>query len=49
MSVERGREGEVTIWWNEQVQTDITIPNYKLDTIIRDNERETCVLIDTAI
>jgi len=35
--------------WNQQVQTDGTIPNYKPDIIIRDNETGTCVLIDVAI
>jgi hypothetical protein len=31
------------------VQTDRTIPNNKPDTIIRDNEKGTCILIDVAI
>jgi hypothetical protein len=31
------------------VQTDRTIPNNKPDTIIRDNEKVTCTLIDVAI
>jgi hypothetical protein len=35
--------------WNQQVQTDRTIPNNKPDITIRDNEKETCVLIDVAI
>jgi len=35
--------------WNQQVQTDRTIPNNKPDIIIRDNEKRTCVLIDVAI
>ena len=35
--------------WNQQVQTDRTIPNNKPDIIIRDNEKETCTLIDVAI
>jgi hypothetical protein len=30
------------------VKTDRTIPNNKPDIIIRDNEKETCVLIDVA-
>jgi len=34
--------------WNQQVQTDRTIPNNKPD-IIRDNEKGTCMLIDVAI
>jgi hypothetical protein len=41
--------GKVTILWNQQVQTDRTIPNNKPDIIIGDNERGTCVLIDIAI
>ena len=28
----------VTKLWNQQMLTDITIPNNKLDIIIRDNE-----------
>jgi hypothetical protein len=32
----------------QQVQTDITIPNYKSD-VIRDNEKGTCMLIDVPI
>ena len=40
--------GKVAILWNQQVQTDGTIPNNKPD-IIRDNERGTCMLIDVAI
>ena len=35
--------------WNQQVQTDRTIPNNKPDIIIRDNEKGTCMLIDVAI
>jgi hypothetical protein len=35
--------------WNLQVQTDKTIPNNKPDSIIRDNEKGTCVLIDEKI
>jgi hypothetical protein len=40
---------KVTILWNQQVQTDRTIPENKPDIIIRDNEKGTCVLIDVAI
>ena len=43
------RGGKVTILWNQQVQTDRTIPNNKPDIIIRDNENGTCMLIDVAI
>ena len=35
--------------WNQQVQTDRTIPNNKPDIIIRDNEAGTCMLIDVVI
>jgi hypothetical protein len=35
--------------WNQQVQTDRTIPSNKSNIIIRDNEEGTCVLIDVAI
>ena len=37
--------------WNQQLQTDRTIPNNKPDIIIRDNEKGTCLLIhaDVAI
>ena len=48
-SVETGQGGNVTILWNQQVQTDRTIPNNKPDIIIRDNEKRTCVLINVAI
>jgi hypothetical protein len=39
---------KVNILWNQQVQTDRTIPNNKPDIIIRDNEKGTCMLIDVA-
>ena len=39
----------MTILWNQQVQTDRTIPSNKPDIIIRDNEKRTCILIDVAI
>ena len=48
-SVETSQGGRVTILWNQQVQTDRTIPNNKPDITIRDNEKETCTLIDFAI
>jgi hypothetical protein len=41
--------GQVTILWNQQVQTDRSIPNNKPDIIIRDNEKGTYMLIDVAI
>jgi hypothetical protein len=48
-SVETSQGGKVTMLWNQQVQTDGTIPNNKPDLIIRDNEKGTCMLIDVAI
>jgi hypothetical protein len=48
-SVETSQGGKITILWNQQVQTDRTIPNNKPDIIIRDNEKGTCMLIDVAI
>ena len=48
-SVETGQGGNVTIIWNQQVQTDRTILNNKPDIIIRDNEKRTFMLIDVAI
>ena len=48
-SVETGQGCNVIILWNQQVQTDRTIPNNKPDIIIRDNEKRTCMLIDVAI
>jgi hypothetical protein len=47
--VETSQVGKVTILWNQQVQTDRTIPNNKRDIIIQDNEERTCRLIDVAI
>jgi hypothetical protein len=47
--VETSQVGKVTILWNQQVQTDRTIPNSKPDIIIRDNEKGTCMLIDVAM
>ena len=48
-SVETNQTSKVTILWNQQVQTDRTIPSNKPDIIIRDNEKGTCMLIDVAI
>jgi len=48
-SVETIQGGNITILWNQQVQTDRTIPNNIPDIIIRDNEKGTCMLIDVAI
>jgi len=33
-------DGTVTMLWNQQVQTNITIPNNKPDIIICDNKKE---------
>jgi hypothetical protein len=48
-SVETSRGGKVTILWDQQVQTDRTIPNNKSDIVIRNNEEGTCMLIYVAI
>ena len=48
-SVVTNQGGKVTILWNQQVQTDRTIPSNKLDSIIQDNEKGTWMLIDVAI
>jgi hypothetical protein len=48
-SVETSQEGNVTMLWNQQVQTDRTILSNKPDTIIQDNGKGTCMLIDVAI
>ena len=48
-SVETSQGGKVNILWNQQIQTDRTIPNNKPDIIFRDNEKGTCMLIDVAI
>ena len=48
-SVETSQGDKVTILWNQQVQTDRTIPNNKPDIIIRDHEKGTCMLIEVSI
>ena len=48
-SVETSQGGKVTILWNQQVQTDRTIPNNKPDIIICDNGKGTRMLTDVAI
>jgi len=48
-SVEISQGGKVTILWNQQIQTDRTIPNNKPDIINRDKEKVTCMFIDVAI
>ena len=47
-SLETSQGGKVNTLWNQEVQTDRTIPNNKPDIIIRDNEKGTCMLIDDA-
>jgi hypothetical protein len=46
-SVETSRGGEITILWNQQVQTDRTVFSNKPDIVI--NEKRPCVLIDVPI
>jgi hypothetical protein len=48
-SVETGQGGNITILWNQQVQTDRIIPNNKSDIVIRGNGKGTCMLIDVTI
>jgi hypothetical protein len=48
-SIETSQKGKVTILWKQQVQTDRIISKNKPVIIIRDNEKETCLLIDCAI
>jgi hypothetical protein len=48
-SVETSRGGKVTILWNQQIQTDRINPNNKPDLVIRNYEKGTCMLLDTAI
>ena len=47
-SVETSQGGKVTILWNQQVQTERSIPNNKPVIIILDNEKGTFMLIDVA-
>jgi hypothetical protein len=47
--VKTSREGRVTVLWNQQVTTDRTVPKYKPDIIICDNEKGTCMLVDVAV
>jgi len=48
-SVEKSQGDKVTILWNEQVQTDRTVPNNKPEIIICYSGKGTCMLIDVAI
>ena len=47
--VETSQGGKLSILWNQQVQTDRTVPNNKPDIIIRGNEKGTCMLIEVGI
>jgi hypothetical protein len=47
-SVETSHKGKVTILWNQQVQTDRTIPKNKPNIITQVTEEGTCMLIDFA-
>jgi len=48
-SDETSHEGKFTVLWNQQVRTDITIPNNKPDIIMRHDKKGTRILIDVAI
>jgi len=48
-SLERIYDGKVTVLWNQQVKSDESVPNNKLDNIIGVNGKGTCMLTDTAI
>ena len=49
ISAKTSHENKVTIFWNQQVQTNRSISNNKPDTIIRDKKQGTCMFIDIAI
>ena len=46
---EKSHGGTANILWNQQVQTDITIPNNKRGILNRNNGKRICMLIDVAI
>jgi hypothetical protein len=48
-SVETIGGGKATILWNQEGETDRTIPSNKPDIVVSDNEKGTCMLIDVAI
>lgn len=48
-SEETSHEGKLTVFWNQQVQTDKTIPDNKPDVIIHDNEKGTSMFKDVGI
>jgi len=47
--VETNPESKVTVLWNPQGKTVSTVAKNKPDIIIRGNQKETSVLLDTAI
>ena len=47
--VQTGREGKVTVLWNQRVQALRTFPNNKPDIVIRESEEWTCRVKDVAI
>jgi len=47
-SVDTSHEVRLILLWHQQMQTDRTTPNNKPEIIIPDNEKETCLQIDTA-
>ena len=44
--LETGHKGKVAILWDQQVQSDRSIPNNKPDIKIRENKKGTCMSID---
>jgi len=48
-SAESCHESKVTIFWNQQVQTNRSISTNKPYTIIHDNRQGTCMLISVVI
>jgi hypothetical protein len=48
-SFERIYDGKITMFWNQQVKTDRSVPNNKPDNIIRDHEKGACMLTDIAL
>ena len=48
-SVQTSQGGKVTIFWKQQEKTDRNNSNNKTGIMIRDNEKEACMLIDVAI
>ena len=48
-SVETSHKDKVNILWNQQLQTDRTIPNNKQHITIRDNGKGICMLTDVAM